>query len=161
MRSFRDLSIPTKLTLIAMATTGLVLLLASGAFVTSEITSVQRAMIQELSALADVIGTNSVSALTFNDPQAGRDTLAALRSKRSIVAARLLRPAGGTFASYTRVGDTQKQNTEAGTNWRTLVPTVQRQNEFLTNANYKQWQDQYNMWNNNRNYALDVATRLS
>lgn len=44
--------------------------------------------------------------------------------------------------------------------WQTLVPADQRQNEFLTNSAYQQWLQQYNMYNNNRNYALDVASRL-
>lgn len=44
--------------------------------------------------------------------------------------------------------------------WQTLVPTAQRQNEFLSNQQYQRWLQEFNMWNSNRNYALDAASRL-
>jgi signal transduction histidine kinase/CheY-like chemotaxis protein len=102
MRRFRDLSIKNKLTAIMMLTTGSVMVLASAAFILIEVIGVRRAMLQELSALADVIGTNSAAALTFNDAAAAESTLAALRSKPGIVAGYVLTPAGKVFAQFLR-----------------------------------------------------------
>src|SRR5439155_446114 len=97
------LSIRSKLTAIMMLTTGIVLALAAGGVVASETIGVRRAMLQELEVLADVTGTNSVSALAFNDPVAARETLAALRSRPGIVIARSLSPNGSIFVTYARL----------------------------------------------------------
>src|SRR5437773_10519022 len=100
MQRLRDLSIRSKLTAIMMLTTGIVLALASGGLVVSETIRFRRAMLQELEVLADITARNSLSALTFNDAVAARETLSALRSKPGIVVARVLTPAGGVFATY-------------------------------------------------------------
>jgi adenylate cyclase len=102
MRRFRDLSIRSKLTVIMMLTTCIVLALASAAFVAREMNATRTAMAAELTTLADAIGTNIVAALTFNDPAAARQTLAALRSSRSVVAGFVLTPDGDVFARYVR-----------------------------------------------------------
>jgi adenylate cyclase len=85
-----------------MLTTCIVLALASAAFVAHEMQVARGAMAGELRTLADAIGTNIVSALTFNDPAAARDTLAALRSSRSVAAGFVLKPNGEVFARYVR-----------------------------------------------------------
>jgi adenylate cyclase len=101
---FRDLSISRKLTLIMMLATCIVLALASAAFVVHEIRVARRAMVGELTTLANAIATNTVSALTFNDPAAAMDTLAALRSSPTVVVGHILRPTGEVFARYVRTG---------------------------------------------------------
>ena len=81
MQMFRDIPIKRKLTTIIMLTTGIVLLLASAGFVTSDSLSFCRGMVERLSTLAEVIGTNSAAALTFKDKQAAEETLSALSAE--------------------------------------------------------------------------------
>lgn len=78
MRSFRDISMKHKLTAIIMLTSTIVLFLASGAFVTNTVVTFRRSMVEKLSALADVIGSNSTAALAFNDQESANETLSAL-----------------------------------------------------------------------------------
>src|SRR5882672_8848641 len=101
---FRDFSIRAKLTTIVLATTGLVLVLASAGLVASQVVATKRDMVRELSSLADAIGTNTVAALTFRDPAAARDTLMALRSQPDVLNAQVLAPNGDVFAAFTSRG---------------------------------------------------------
>jgi signal transduction histidine kinase len=59
-------------------------------------------LIRNLSAQADIIGSNSVSALTFNDPQSAANTLGALRSVPGINSAGIVTNDGRLFARYVR-----------------------------------------------------------
>ena len=59
---------------------------------------------QEFLPLAQIIGSNSVGALSFDDPGTARETLAALAIKRSVVSARLYTAQGRPFATYRRKG---------------------------------------------------------
>jgi signal transduction histidine kinase len=102
---FSDLSIRTKLAAILLLTMGVVLVLATAVLTINETSNIQRTMLQELEVLADVVGTNCVSALTFSDVAAARQTLSALQSKPGIVVARILTPAGGVFVTYARDAD--------------------------------------------------------
>ena len=99
-RIFRDISIRRKLTAIIMLTTVIVLFLASAAFITSELVAFRRSMVEGLATLAEVIGTNSTAALTFEDPEAAQETLAALRAEPHIVLAQILTNEGRVFATY-------------------------------------------------------------
>ncbi len=59
-------------------------------------------LIRNLSAQADIIGSNSISALTFNDPQSAVNTLSALRNVPDIVSAGIVTEDGRLFARYVR-----------------------------------------------------------
>ncbi len=100
MHIFRQISIKRKLTVIIMFTSGIALLLASVAFVTNELISFQRTMIEDLSILAEVIGTNSAAALVFHDQEAAEETLSALRAEPHIFFARIFSKDGKEFAKY-------------------------------------------------------------
>ncbi len=100
MHIFRQISIKRKLTVIIMLTSGIALLLAFVAFVTNELISFQRTMIEDLSILAEVIGTNSASALVFHDQEAAEETLSALRAEPHIFFARIFSKDGKEFAKY-------------------------------------------------------------
>jgi len=100
MRIFRDIPIKRKLTAIIMLTSGIVLLLASAAFVTSDIVSFRRRMAEKLSTLAEVIGTNSAAALTFKDKQAAEETLSALTAEPHILIGYIFTRGGAVFAKY-------------------------------------------------------------
>ncbi len=98
---FHNWPIQRKLTAIMMATSSMALLLASITFGLNDILSSSRILISQTSTLADVIGRNSTAALTFRDPAAAAETLAALKSEAHILSAATLTADGRVFATYT------------------------------------------------------------
>ncbi|MDY6844035.1 MAG: CHASE sensor domain-containing protein, partial [Thermodesulfobacteriota bacterium] len=59
-------------------------------------------MIEDLSILAEVIGSNSTAALLFNDEKAAQENLAALRVQPHIVSANIFTVDRTIFATYVR-----------------------------------------------------------
>ena len=102
MVAFRNLSIRRKLTLIVMVTTCTAILLACGAFLTFDIHTLRQTRVLDLETLAEVLGSNSTAALTFNDPGAAREVLQSLAAKSHIMAASLYGSNGAIFATYVR-----------------------------------------------------------
>ncbi|MHB8655160.1 MAG: response regulator [Terriglobia bacterium] len=102
MTAYRDLSIKRKLQAIILFTTGLALLLSSAAFVTYDLVTFRGTMKSDLSTLADLIGTDSTAALTFNDPNTARDILQGLKAQPHIVSACIYSGDGKVFATYYR-----------------------------------------------------------
>ncbi len=99
---FQNLSIKHKLITLSMSTSAVALLFAlviyvTGAFFVSRDTTKER-----ISSLARVLGTNCVAALTFDDPDAARETLKALSAEPQIVFARVYDDKGTPFAEYRR-----------------------------------------------------------
>ena len=84
MLAFRNLSIRRKLTLIVMVTTWTAILLACGAFLAFDIHTARQSRVRDLETLAEVLGSNSTAALTFNDPAAAREVLQSLAAKRTL-----------------------------------------------------------------------------
>ncbi|MEN6356217.1 MAG: response regulator [Armatimonadota bacterium] len=104
MRTFRDISIKHKLTLAIMLTSSIALLLAIGSFLAYEPITFKRAMVNNLSSLAQIVGDNSTAALIFSDKNSAEETLAALRVESGIVEACIYTPDGRLFAHYARPG---------------------------------------------------------
>jgi PAS domain S-box-containing protein len=102
MRNFRDVSIKLKLTLIIMLTSSVVLLLACAAFVIYDLITFRHGMTRALSTIAEIIGSNSTSALVFVDQDAAEETLAALNAEPHIVSCYIYDVDGGVFAKYLR-----------------------------------------------------------
>lgn len=102
MAFFNNLSIRWKLTVIIMLTTSVALQLVCACMFVYDVVSTRRATEHYLAALGDVLGRNSTAALLFGDPQAGTDTLSALRAEPRVACARLFNREGVPFASYTR-----------------------------------------------------------
>jgi len=102
MRSFRDLSIGTKLTLIVMAPSAAALLLAATAFIAMDLNAFRRAMVNELLGDAKMIGTNSTASLMFDDAPAAEQTLSALALFGHVVSAHIYTKDGEAFAQYSR-----------------------------------------------------------
>lgn len=98
----RAQSISTKLTMMNMMVSFVALLLAGISFFAYDQYTFRESLIHTLSAQAQIIGYNSVSALTFNDPQSAASTLAALRSSPNVASAGLFTPDHKLFAEYTR-----------------------------------------------------------
>ncbi len=78
------------------------LVLACGSFAVSEIFAMRQSRSRELKLVADLIGANSLAALSFSDPEAASETLAALKTDPHVIAARVYRKNGTPFATYLR-----------------------------------------------------------
>ena len=102
--AFRDLPIKRKLTLIAMLTSSVTLLLAGVTYVAYDLMTFRQGMSRNLLTLAQIIGANSTAALTFNDRRAAEEILAALEAERQIVSACLYTKDGELFTKYLRGG---------------------------------------------------------
>ena len=83
---------------------GAALLISCAAFVAYDRVSFRQAMVHNLSIQAQIAGSNSVSALLFNDPQAAESTLSALKAAPNVVSAGIYTPDGRPFAMYRRDG---------------------------------------------------------
>ena len=102
MRLFRDVPIQKKLRRITMLTTSVALLLTGVALIAYELVAYRSVMTRELMSLADVIGSNSAAALTFNDQRAAEETLSALGKDSRITLAAIYTKDGNVFATYRR-----------------------------------------------------------
>src|SRR5690349_4468492 len=102
MLSFRDASIRRKLMLITMMTSGVALTVAAASFLSSDVISVRRDMLEDLHSLARVIGANCQASLTFNVQTDATNVLSALKARPSIVSAGVYDRQGALFADYAR-----------------------------------------------------------
>jgi signal transduction histidine kinase len=102
MLDLRHSPISKKLTWMNILVSGVALLSACVAFFLYDQYTFREGLIRSLSAQAQIIGSNSVSALTFNDPQAADTTLSALNSLPNIIAAGIFTSDGRLFAQYSR-----------------------------------------------------------
>ncbi len=104
MRPFRDSSIRSKLSMLIFCTSLLGLSIAGMAFEIYERTSFRAALINELTAHADMLGANTAASLAFNDRKSAQDLMGALRLERHILAACIYDIHGNIFAEYRREG---------------------------------------------------------
>ena len=74
-------SIKQKLLLITMVSTTVALLLSAFAFLTFEFTTYRAMMVRDLSALAQITGSQSTAALIYGDKETAREVLHALAAK--------------------------------------------------------------------------------
>jgi signal transduction histidine kinase len=102
IRSFRDLSIRSKLTALGVLTSATALVLACAAFVTYDVVTFREASVRKLSRQAEMVGFNSAAAIIFRDPEAAEKTLEAFRAEPQIVAAGIYGLDGTLFAGYAR-----------------------------------------------------------
>src|SRR5436190_19573053 len=102
MRRLMNMSIRRKLTMLMLLTSVVALLLACGSFLTYDVATFRRKLALELGVLADVIGSNSTAALTFDDAGAARDALGALRAHAHVVSACVYGKDGSPFAIFQR-----------------------------------------------------------
>lgn len=103
-------SISTQLLMMNMLASAAALTLACVAFFAYDQITFRQALIRTLSAQAQIIGSNSVSALLFNDPQAAANTLSALKSSSNIASAGILTADRKPFAQYSREGGNEMLN---------------------------------------------------
>jgi signal transduction histidine kinase/DNA-binding response OmpR family regulator len=100
MLKMQHYSISKKLTWINMLVSGVALLLACAAFFAYDLYTFRVGIVRNLSTQAQIIGSNTVSALVFNDPHAAENTLSALKASPHIVYAAIYTTDGQPFAGY-------------------------------------------------------------
>jgi methyl-accepting chemotaxis protein len=95
-------SISMRLAKMNMLVSTVALLLACVGFLAYDQITFRESLVHTLSAQAQIIGSNTVSAILFNDPQSATKTLSALRSSPSIDSAGILTSERRPFATYTK-----------------------------------------------------------
>jgi signal transduction histidine kinase len=96
----RRRSIATTLTLMNVLVSGIALILVYVSFLAYNLISFREAAAQSLSAEAKIIGSNSVSAILFDDHNSASTTLSALASSGDVVAAAIYTDSDVPFAQY-------------------------------------------------------------
>jgi methyl-accepting chemotaxis protein len=104
MSTLRD-SLSKKLTAMNLLVSGGALILASAAFFAYDVITFRANLIDNTSIEAQIIGSNAVSPLIFNDPRSAESTLSALRASPHIIYAGIYTPKGRFFAGYSRQPD--------------------------------------------------------
>ena len=93
-------TISGRITRMNLIVSGSVLILAVLAFFSYDMLSFRESLINNLRAEAQIIGANSVSAITFDDPSSAAATLQGLDRSPDIVSAALTTDDGAIFANY-------------------------------------------------------------
>jgi signal transduction histidine kinase/DNA-binding response OmpR family regulator len=119
-------SISRKLTWMNMLVSGAALVLACATFIAYDMITFRETTVRNLSTQAQIIGSNSVSALLFNDPQSAENTLSALKAAHNIMSAGIYTADGKLFASYSRDPEGQVPNLPS-------IPSGQDEIRRLTN----------------------------
>jgi two-component system sensor histidine kinase/response regulator len=104
MIRFNNWSIRKKLTGIILFTSLTALSLAAATMLVYLVFSTTNSSYLKIFTLGRVVGSNCVAALTFNDPQAARETLSGLKSVPEIRFAFVLRMDASIFAAYQAPG---------------------------------------------------------
>lgn len=94
--------IARRLTLMNLLVSASALLLASIGFLAYDQYTFRQGLVQNLSAQARIIGSNSASALMFNDPQTAANTLSALRSFPNVLSAGIVTADGRMFSQVSQ-----------------------------------------------------------
>ena len=102
MRFFRKQSLPQKQTTVILFTCGVALLIACITFAAYDVITFRRAMVANVSTIAEIIGDNCAGALDFQDPQSAEEALSALHVQPGIEMGCIYDKAGEVFAVYDR-----------------------------------------------------------
>jgi two-component system, sensor histidine kinase len=103
-RWFRRQPVRRKLTATVLATSGITLITGCVVFAIYDYIDARSRLIRDVTLLADMLGTNSIAPLTFNDATAAAETLRATAVNEHIESARLYMPNGTLLAGYVRSG---------------------------------------------------------
>src|SRR4051794_8958957 len=99
MSFYRKLPIRHKLRLVIMACVNTALLLACTAGLTYDHINFRHSVCDNLAILAEIFGSSSTAALSFQDNRAAEELLSGLKANQSIVRAFLYLPDGTPLAS--------------------------------------------------------------
>jgi signal transduction histidine kinase len=104
------ISLSARLTRMNLLVSGIVLLIAAIAFFSYDLFSFRHNLILNLDAEAQIVGENSVSALTFSDQQTAATTLKSLQSSPDVLGAMLVANDGTVFARFGRSGQREEES---------------------------------------------------
>ena len=100
MRFIQDLSIRYKLQGIVIVACSIALLAASAAFTLYDRASFLQTKAFDLTATAEMLGSNSTAALAFHDANSAREILNALHARPHVIQACIYDATGNVFATY-------------------------------------------------------------
>lgn len=123
MFGIHNSSISRKLTWMNLLASGIALAVACTAFIAYDIVSFRAVMARNLVMQAQIVGTNSVAALIFNDTQSAENTLSALRFAPNILQAVIYTNDGKVFAAYRRE---EGDSSHAGKMWAPFCTSAMR-----------------------------------
>lgn len=102
MRTFKDLSIKSKLILILLTMTLITFALCSAIFLYNDLNLFRKSLVRNLDILAETVGANSRAAIYFEDPNAAKNILSSLKVDPQILFAVLYDAEGNSFVTYRR-----------------------------------------------------------
>ncbi|WP_158045351.1 ATP-binding protein [Skermanella pratensis] len=97
---FRLMPLRRKLITIMLLTSGISLLMITAALILHEEIRFRESAVKQLASIGKIIAANTTAALSFDDPAAAEDTLAALAAQPEIRQAHIIRRNGAMFAAY-------------------------------------------------------------
>ncbi|MGF6182460.1 signal transduction histidine kinase/ActR/RegA family two-component response regulator [Massilia sp. UYP32] len=101
----RQRSIRKKLVAVVMMTTFVALLVSIAIVIGYDLRSYHRALVNDLSTQAELVGHMTSAALSFDDPRLANENLALLRTSPLVRAAAIYDSRGKLFASYAAAGE--------------------------------------------------------
>ena len=104
LRPMRRLTIRGKLTLMAVLTSSIVLVIFTTVLVGMRVVNFKKQIVVDLTTLARVVGANSAGSLAFQDQDNAASILAGLAASEGVVAGCLYTAAGRPFAKFERDG---------------------------------------------------------
>jgi signal transduction histidine kinase len=102
-------SIAARLTWMNFLVCGIGLFLAYFSFLAYDLYVYRQGSVESLSGMSKVVGSNSISAIIFNDDSSAESTLSALSGSSDIVSAAIYTNTGTRFAQFVRDGETPPQ----------------------------------------------------
>jgi C4-dicarboxylate-specific signal transduction histidine kinase len=96
----RNIPIRSKVTLVILVTCGVSLLVACLALFAFQLLTFQKNFMSDLSALTEIVANNSTAAVAFDDADAAREILSALKAKPHVVSASIVTKEGAIFAHF-------------------------------------------------------------
>ena len=100
-------SIKRKLTLLMVLVSGATLLVASAAMMVKGYVALRSSKAAQLTALSDVLASNSTAAMSFHQQATAEELLASLENRPTVEYACLYDNDGNVFASYSRQSDSE------------------------------------------------------
>lgn len=100
-------SLRRKLLAVLLLTTLSALLVATGAMVFYDLRTYRLQWINDITTQTELLGSSSTAALSFDDPEAARQSLEVLRFRQRVHSAAIYNERGTLFATYTRTGEAE------------------------------------------------------
>lgn len=134
LTKFNNLPIRHKLSVIVLLTSGLLIGFMATAVTIEKYISFRSKIAEDLSTLSQVVATNCMAALAFNDKATAQETLAALQAEKHVKTAVIFNHDKEVFATYANTlffPDSQEQGT--------LLSAIEAIYSNLSTARYKKF----------------------